>query len=106
MTELVMKLDYVNSTLFLQPSPGVGEETKEIIKSFSKAADQIHNVSSSGWTWLEARAKLENSISNPVLLKNALLFADAMPSWVPCPDIDIYEEDSEVIFEWFFALPF
>ena len=101
MTELVMKLEYVDSTLFLQPSPGVGDDTEKINLSFRQAANQIHGESIVISTWANAGAKLRKEISDPVLLKNALLFADAMPYWVPCSEIDIYEDDSEVIFEWF-----
>ena len=101
MTELVVTPNYVNSTLFLQPSAGVGEETKKINYSFQRAADQIHGGNSFIGTWVDARTKLSKEISNPILRENALLFASAMPYWVPCPDIDIYEDDSEVVFEWF-----
>ena len=101
MTELVMRIEYADSTLFLQPSAGVGNETKRIISSFRQAANQIHGESMVIGNWADAGAILRKEISDPTLLRNALLFADAMPYWVPCPAIDIYEDELEVVFEWF-----
>ena len=101
MTELVMRDEYADSTLFLQPSAGVGDETEKIISFFRQAAEQIQGESSIIGTWADVRAKLHKEISDPVLLENTLLFADAMPYWVPCPEIDVYEDDLEVVFEWF-----
>jgi len=96
-----MSIDYVDSSPIELPSTGVGDESNHVTGKLLDARRRFNERSTTNQDWNYIDAQIQNEVTTSELLINAQKFVAKLPKWIDTPTIDIFEEDGEVVFEWY-----
>lgn len=93
--------EYLDSSNVELPSAGVGDESKEVTRALLIKRSDFYERSTTKGDWQELENRLQREVSLPELLVNAEKLIAKLPKWLEAPSLEVYEDDDEVVLEWY-----
>ena len=101
MTTLSASFDYFDSSPVELPSAGVGEQSKYVRDTLLQARKMFYESSTTRQDWQALDLKIQEEAAGPELYVNAQKFVAKLPKWIDCPDVDVFDDGNEAVFEWY-----